>query len=79
MAGVAYYVLVRAILAHHGKESRVATALGSDFKGKVSVLLYMVAVPGAFVNRWLAFALYVVVAGIWFVPDRRIERRFGKD
>ncbi|HEY7372442.1 MAG TPA: TMEM175 family protein [Polyangia bacterium] len=79
MAGVAYYLLVRAILAHHGMESRVATALGSDFKGKVSVLLYMVAVPLAFVNRWIACAIYVVVAGTWFIPDRRIERRLEKD
>jgi uncharacterized membrane protein len=75
MAGVAYYFLVRAILAHHGKESRVATALGSDFKGKASVLLYMAAVPLAFASRWIACAIYVLVAGIWFIPDRRIERR----
>ena len=74
MAGVAYYFLVRAILAHHGKDSRVATALGRDLKGKVSVLLYVVAVPMAFVNRWVAGALYVLVALIWFAPDRRIER-----
>ena len=79
MSGVAYYFLVRRILAHHGKESRVATALGSDFKGKISVLLYMVAVPLAFVNRWIAFAIYIVVAGTWFIPDRRLERRLQKD
>ena len=54
MAAVAYYLLVRAILAHHGKDSRVATALGRDFKGKVSVLLYVVALPMAFINRWVA-------------------------
>jgi uncharacterized membrane protein len=77
MAGVGYYLLVQAILAHHGKESRVASALGRDFKGKVSVLIYLTAVPLAFVNRWAAFALYVLVAGIWFIPDRRIERRLG--
>ena len=77
-AAIAYYLLVLAILAHHGPESRVATALGRDFKGKISVLIYVVAVPMAFVNRWLACALYVLVALIWFVPDRRIERVFGK-
>ena len=54
MAGVAYYLLVRAILAHHGQDSRVATALGRDFKGKISVLFYLVALPLAFVNRWVA-------------------------
>jgi uncharacterized membrane protein len=77
-AGFAYYLLVRAILAHHGSESRVAAALGRDLKGKVSVLLYVVAVPMAFFNRWVAGAIYVLVALIWFVPDRRIESVFGK-
>ena len=70
---------MRAILAHHGQDSRVATALGRDFKGKVSVLLYVVAVPMAFVNRWVAGAIYVLVALVWFVPDKRIERRLAKD
>ena len=70
---------MRAILAHHGKDSRVATALGRDFKGKVSVLLYVVAVPMAFINRWVACAIYVLVALVWFVPDKRIERRLAKD
>jgi uncharacterized membrane protein len=79
MSAIAYYLLVLAILAHHGKESRIATALGRDFKGKVSVLFYVVAIPLAFVNRWAAGALYVLVAMIWFIPDSRIERRLAKD
>ena len=79
MAAVAYYLLVRAILAHHGKDSRVATALGRDIKGKVSVLLYVVALPMAFINRWVACGIYVLVALVWFVPDKRIERRLAKD
>jgi uncharacterized membrane protein len=79
MAGVAYYFLVRAILAHHGQDSRIATALGRDFKGKVSVLLYMVGVPMAFINRWVAGAIYVAVAVIWFIPDKRIESRLAKE
>ena len=79
MSAIAYYLLVRAMLAHHGKESRIATALGRDFKGKVSVLFYVVAIPLAFVNRWAAGALYVLVAMIWFIPDSRIERRLAKD
>jgi uncharacterized membrane protein len=79
MAGVAYYLLVRAIVAHHGRDSRVAIALGRDIKGKVSVLLYMVALPMAFINRWVAGGIYALVALVWFVPDTRIERRLGKD
>jgi uncharacterized membrane protein len=78
MAAVAYYLLVLAILAHHGHDSRVATAIGRDFKGKVSVLLYVVGLALAFVNRWAAGAIYVLVAVIWFIPDRRIERRLAK-
>jgi uncharacterized membrane protein len=78
MAAVAYYLLVLAILAHHGRDSRVATAIGRDFKGKVSVLLYVVGLLLAFVNRWAAGAVYVLVAVIWFIPDRRIERRLAK-
>jgi uncharacterized membrane protein len=79
MAAIAYFFLVRAILAHHGPESRVAKALGRDFKGKVSVLFYVVAVPMAFVNRSVSGALYVLVAMIWFIPDRRIESRLGHE
>ena len=79
MAGVAYYFLVRAILAHHGKDSRVATALGRDFKGKASVLLYMAGVPLAFFSHWVAWGIYVLVAMIWFVPDSRIEGRLGRE
>jgi len=79
MSAIAYYFLVRAILAHHGRESRVAAALGSDFKGKVSVVIYVVAVGLAlFVDRWLAYALYALVAMMWFVPDRRIERMLNR-
>ena len=78
MAAVAYYLLVLAILAHHGRDSRVATAIGRDFKGKVSVLLCVVGLLLAFVNRWAAGAVYVFVAVIWFIPDRRIERRLAK-
>jgi len=78
MCGAAYYFLVRAILAHHGRNSRIAEALGSDFKGKISVVMYVVAVPLAFVNRWLAYAIYVAVAMMWFIPDRRIERTLNR-
>ncbi len=73
LAGVAYFILARALIAHHGKDSLLAAALGSDFKGKASLVLYGAAIPLAFVNRWLACGVYVLVAVMWFIPDRRIE------
>ncbi|MCA1826834.1 MAG: TMEM175 family protein [Myxococcales bacterium] len=74
-AAIAYYVLQTAIVAEQGPGSKLAAALGSDLKGKISPLLYMAAIPLAFVSEWMADALYVVVALIWLVPDRRIESR----
>jgi uncharacterized membrane protein len=77
-AAVAYFLLTRALLAIHKPDSVLATALGRDFKGKVSLLFYVVAVPLAFVYSWLAFALYVLVAVIWLIPDPRIERTLAQ-
>jgi uncharacterized membrane protein len=77
MAGVAYYILTRALVRLHGKESQLAAAVGKDVKGILSVVIYAAAIPLAFVNQWIAFALYVVVALIWFIPDRRIEKRLA--
>jgi uncharacterized membrane protein len=74
-SGLAFVLLTRCLVTIHGKESLIARSLRGDTKGKVSVAIYAVAVPLAFVRWWLAFALYVVVAAIWFVPDRRIEKR----
>jgi uncharacterized membrane protein len=79
MCGVAYYILTRALLAHHAASSPLARAIGSDFKGRISVVLYLAAVPLAFVNRWVALALYVGVVLTWLVPDRRIERTVGSE
>jgi uncharacterized membrane protein len=73
-AAIAYFVLVRALLSHHGRDSRLATALGGDFKGKISMVIYLLAIPLAFVKWWLACALYILVSIMWLVPDRRIER-----
>ena len=73
MAAIGYTLLQRAIIAANGRTSRLATALGNDLKGKLSLAAYVVAVPLAFVNPWVAVALYVAVALLWFVPDRRIE------
>ncbi len=74
LAAIAYYILVRALISLHGRESIIATAIGRDFKGKVSVVIYLVAIPAAFVRAEIACALYVLVAIIWLIPDKRIER-----
>ncbi len=74
LAAVAYFILTRALIAVHGRDSMLATAVGRDVKGKLSVVIYVVAIPLAFVSPWLAGGLYVLVAVIWLVPDRRIEK-----
>jgi uncharacterized membrane protein len=74
MAGVAYWLLQRTIVASQGRDSPLASAVGLDVKGKLSPLLYLVAIPLALVRPVLAGALYVAVAWMWVVPDRRIER-----
>ena len=75
MAAIAYTILENAIIAEQGAGSRLAAAVGADVKGKVSIGLYVLAIALAFVNQWLSDGLYVVVALIWLVPDRRIESR----
>ena len=74
MAGVAYWILTRTIISVEGKHSLLAKAVGKDRKGKLSILLYAVAIPMAFYNHWTSQALYVVVALMWLVPDQRIEK-----
>jgi len=74
MAAIAYFILARAILRKEGPNSVLARAFGSDWKGKISPLLYGVAIGLSFVNQWLSQALFVIVAVMWLVPDRRIER-----
>jgi TMEM175 potassium channel family protein len=74
MSAIAYVILQSAIVAKQGRDSLLAGALGRDYKGKVSVGCYAVAMGLAFVNEWLADVLYVLVAMMWFVPDQRIER-----
>jgi len=73
-AGIAYFILARVLIALHGKDSVLATALGSDFKGQVSIVLYLVAIGLSFVSSELACAVYVLVAVMWLIPDRRIEK-----
>jgi uncharacterized membrane protein len=73
-SAIAYFILTRALISHHGKDSTIAIALGRDFKGKVSMAIYVAAIALSFVNSWLAFLLYFLVAIVWLIPDRRIEK-----
>ena len=72
-AAIAYVILQGAIVRHHGPESGLAKAIGRDSKGKISLASYAAAIPLAYVNRWISVALYVFVAMLWLIPDRRIE------
>ena len=76
LAGIAYYILVRVLLAAPGNEL-LASALGSDFKGKISIVIYLIGIPLAFIHPWLACAIYILVAVMWLIPDRRIERKIS--
>jgi uncharacterized membrane protein len=74
MAGLAYYLLSQCLIHYHKEGSLLETAVGRDFKGKLSIAVYAIAILLSFTNRWVGFGLYWVVALIWLVPDRRIER-----
>jgi uncharacterized membrane protein len=78
-AAVAYYILQRLILLDQGPNSVLARALGSDFKGRISPVLYAVAIAAAFYRPWISGALYALVALMWIIPDRRIERALHSD
>jgi uncharacterized membrane protein len=78
MAAIAYYILQRAIIARHGWDSVLAAAIGPDWKGKLSPALYFIAIPVSFANPWVANGIYLFVALMWLVPDRRIERLLEK-
>ncbi len=73
-AGIAYFILTRSLVAHHGKDSVLGKSIGSDWKGKFSVIVYLCAIPLAFVRPWLSCAFYAFVAVMWLLPDRRIEK-----
>lgn len=77
LAAVAYFLLAQALTSHHGKDSALAKALGSDLKGKISLIIYAAGIGLCFINPWIGFALYVVVAIIWFIPDKRIEDKIA--
>jgi uncharacterized membrane protein len=74
MAGIAFYILQRTIIRQQGPNSLLAAAIGRDWKGKISPVCYFAAIPLAFLSTWIAIGLYIFVALLWFVPDRRIER-----
>jgi uncharacterized membrane protein len=74
MAAIAYWVLQQTIIASQGRESVLKAAVGGDWKGKLSPVLYVIAIPAAFWSPWVSVGIYVLVALIWLVPDRRIER-----
>ncbi|HJQ71355.1 MAG TPA: TMEM175 family protein [Blastocatellia bacterium] len=77
LAAIAYTILQTLIIAHQGKDSKLAAAVGNDRKGKLSMLLYAVAIPAAFVYQWIAYGIYVLVALVWLIPDRRIESKLN--
>jgi uncharacterized membrane protein len=76
LAALAYFLLQNVIVAAQGPDSTLHTALGRDVKGKISPLIYAIAIPLAFLSQWVALGLYIVVALMWLIPDRRIESRF---
>lgn len=78
LAAVAYEILQTLIVAQHGPNSRIAAAVANNVKGKLSLALYAIAIPSAFVHQWIADALYVFVALMWLVPDRRIELKLNE-
>jgi len=74
LSALAYWIMQNLILREQGRESLLGQAIGADFKGKISLALYVVAIPAAFASAWISCALYLVVAMIWLFPDPRIER-----
>jgi uncharacterized membrane protein len=77
MAAIAYFILTRALIAHHGKGSLLASSIGGDRKGAISLGLYLTAVVLAFIQPWVSIVCYVIVPIMWFLPDRRIEKSLG--
>src|SRR5437879_149475 len=78
LAALSWTILQTALITEHGPDCTIAIAVGKDWKGKASLALHILAIPLAFVSRWIALGLYVVVALMWLVPDRRIESRIAE-
>lgn len=79
MASLSYPVLLHSLIKLHGKDSLLGTSIGNDIKGKTSIALYSIGILISFFNSWISFALYCLVAIIWFIPDSRIEKRLKKE
>ncbi|MFC3208450.1 MAG: TMEM175 family protein [Mesorhizobium sp.] len=77
LCAIAYAILVTQLRRLHDASTTFARALGKDVKGKISIVFYLVGIALSFVNQWLGAAVYVLVAAIWFIPDRRFERQIG--
>jgi uncharacterized membrane protein len=77
-AGIAYFLLTKTLIALHGKDSTLATSIGNDRKGALSIVVYAAAIPLSFVQPWIACACYVMVAVMWLLPDPRIEKAIGQ-
>jgi uncharacterized membrane protein len=74
MNAIAYTILAKTLVSHHGKDSLIAKALGKDWKGKLSLAIYAIAIGTSFIHSGIGLTLYFVVAAIWLIPDRRIEK-----
>jgi uncharacterized membrane protein len=79
MAAIAYYILQTRIISNHGEDSILARAIGKDIKGKISPILYVIAIGSCWISEWIAGGIYILVALMWLVPDRRIEVIFKND
>ena len=79
MWAIAYFILQRSIIARHGPDSTLAQAIGKDVKGKLPILLYALAIGGAFIHEWIALGIFIFIALMWLVPDRRIEKVLAKE
>jgi uncharacterized membrane protein len=74
LAGIAYFILTRSLVAHHRQDSQLAMSVGNDRKGRLSIAIYAIAIPLAFLKTWVAYICYVLVAMMWLLPDPRIEK-----
>ena len=79
MASISYYILIGSLIRIHGKDSLLATSIGGDFKGKISIVIYGAGILLSYLNPFIGFGLYSLVALIWFVPDQRIEKRIKSE
>ncbi|MEO6150490.1 MAG: TMEM175 family protein [Mucilaginibacter sp.] len=78
MNAIAYTILAKLLIKHHGENSLIANAFGNDIKGKISIGIYATALAGSFIHPWIGLSMYFVVAIIWLIPDKRIERKLAE-